>query len=155
LREFGPRIRLACGWRRFRQFAEALRRQLPAPPSAGDIVLYGSGDFHHVSLALLSRISCPINLLVCDLHPDWMRGVPLLHCGTWLWHAARLPQVRRIFHVGGDMDFDNRYAWVAPWREIEAGKFVVIPGLRQFRTRRWKRVDHEPLRESPDRPAGE
>ena len=35
--------------------------------------------------------------------------MPFLHCGTWLYHAARLPQVNRVFHVGGDVDFDNFY----------------------------------------------
>src|SRR5205823_5696000 len=106
----------------------------------------GSGDFHHVSLALVRRLTTPFNLLVLDNHPDWMRGVPFLHCGTWLYHAARLPQVRRIFHVGGDVDFDNYYRWMAPWDLIESGKIVVFPAVRRYRRGRWARVEAAPLR---------
>src|SRR5205823_5520334 len=108
LGEWGPRLRLACGWRSFRRFEEALARAAGAP---GDdrpgITFVGSGDFHHVSLALVRRLRRPCNLLVIDNHPDWMRGLPFLHCGTWLYHAARLPHVCRVFHVGGEVDFDN------------------------------------------------
>src|SRR5207302_10414620 len=105
LRRWGPRVRLACTGRRFARFTDVLRGALGAvnaddPP----VVLYGSGDFHHVTLALLRLLDQPVNLLVLDNHPDWMRGVPFMHCGTWLWHAARLRHVERIFHVGGDVD---------------------------------------------------
>jgi arginase family enzyme len=116
------------------------------------VTLYGSGDFHHVSLALLRRLPEPVNLLVIDNHPDWMRGVPFMHCGTWVYHAARLPQVQRIYHAGGDVDFDNYYRWLAPWRLLRQGKIVVLPGVRRFQGGRWARVPHHPLRSQPDRP---
>src|SRR5205823_14391349 len=106
----------------------------------------GSGDFHHVSLALVRRLTTPFNLLVLDNHPDWMRGVPFLHCGTWLYHAARLPLVQRVFHVGGDVDFDNYYRWMAPWPLLRSGKIKVLPGVRHFRTRAWQQIAHEPVR---------
>ena len=61
----------------------------------------------------------PFNLLVLDKHPDWMRGIPFLHCGTWLHHALQLPTLNRVIHCGGDLDFDNAYRWLAPWREIK------------------------------------
>ena len=100
---WGPQIRLACSFRRFQGFERELgtllgRKDDPSPA----LTVYGSGDFHHVSLALLRRLPDPFNLLVLDNHPDWMRRVPLLHCGTWLYHAACLPNVRHVFHVGGE-----------------------------------------------------
>jgi arginase family enzyme len=116
------------------------------PPTDRCITFYGSGDFHHVTLALARRIRTPFNLLVVDNHPDWMRGVPVLHCGTWLSHAARLPQVRRVFHVGGDVDFDNAYRWLAPWPQLAAGKIKVIPAIRRYTRGRWAGVRQEPLR---------
>jgi hypothetical protein len=143
--EWGPRIRLACGFGRFHQFEQALGASGGDEP--GPIIrLYGSGDFHHVSLALICRLRLPVNLLVLDNHPDWMRAVPLLHCGTWLNHAARLPSIRRVFHVGGDMDFDNRYRWLAPWDLLKSGKIVVFPARRQFRRTKWCSIPHAPLR---------
>jgi len=69
------------------------------------MTFYGSGDFHHVSLALLRRLREPFNLLVLDNHPDWMRGVPFLHCGTWLRHASLLPMGAAHLPLGGEVDF--------------------------------------------------
>jgi hypothetical protein len=76
-----------------------------------------------------------------------MRGIPFLHCGTWLYHAARLPTVRRVFHVGGDMDFDNSYRWLAPWPWLRDRKIVVWPAVRRFQKGNWSAVAHEPLKE--------
>jgi hypothetical protein len=118
-----------------------------------NFTFYGSGDFHHVSLALLRRLRGPCNLLVLDNHPDWMRAVPLLHCGTWLYHAARLPHVGRIFHVGGEVDFDNAYRWLAPWRELQSGKITVFPAKRRFRRGRWRGVKNDPVRSGGTAPA--
>lgn len=146
LRDWGPRIRLACGFGRFRRFEQTLARMLGTSSVDASMTLYGSGDFHHVTLALLRRITRPFNLLVLDNHPDWMRGLPFLHCGTWLHHAARLPAVRQIFHAGGDVDFDNGFRWLAPRARLLAGKIVVFPALRSFQASFWKNVPHEPLR---------
>src|SRR5262249_21267097 len=112
-RHWGPYLRLAVRFGAFCAFERVLGHWLQARPAAAVVALIGSGDFHHVTLALLRRLKTPFNLLVLDNHPDWMRGVPVLHCGTWLHHAARLPHVRTIFHVGGDVDFDNAWRWLA------------------------------------------
>src|SRR5262249_17872464 len=109
----------------------------------------GSGDFHHTTLALLRRLTTPINLLVLDNHPDWMRGVPLLHCGTWLAHALRLPLLHTVFHLGGDVDFDNAYRWLAPWPALRSGKIRVFPAVRRFQSGGWNSVPHDPLRPHP------
>ncbi|MBY0229785.1 MAG: hypothetical protein K2W96_10935, partial [Gemmataceae bacterium] len=151
LREWGPLLRLACGWDAFARFEIDLARRLGSTrDEPGLLSFVGSGDFHHLSLALLKRQRRPFNLLVLDNHPDWMRHVPLLHCGTWLWHAARLPLVRRVFHLGGDADFDNRYRPFAPWPLLRQGKIVVMPARRCFRG--WGEVPCEPLRAQPDEP---
>lgn len=151
--EWGPRIRMACDFLRFAAFERDLRQRLgdagAEPPM---LTFYGSGDFHHVSLALLRRLRGPFNLLVLDNHPDWMRHVPFLHCGTWLYHAARLKQVNRIFHVGGDVDFDNFYRVLAPWRMLRRGKIVVMPARRRYRAGGWTRVANSPLRDHPQSP---
>jgi hypothetical protein len=141
--EWGPRIRLACNFAAFDRFRGWLCEALPQ----GDpcVTFYGSGDFHHVTLALLDRIREPFNLLVLDKHPDWMRGVPFLHCGTWLWHALRSPYLGRVFHCGGETDFDNVYRWLAPWPEIAAGRVVILPARRRFAVGRWRRIKVQPL----------
>jgi arginase family enzyme len=144
---WGPRIRLGCSFSRFQLFERALAATLADEEAAGPaLTFYGSGDFHHVSLALLRRLPGPCNLLVLDNHPDWMRGVPFLHCGTWLYHAARLPQVRSVFHVGGNVDFDNGFRRLAPWPLLRSGKLTVFPAVRCFKTGTWTQVAHEPVR---------
>jgi hypothetical protein len=149
-RDWGPLIRLACGFSRYRSFERDLADRLGGAADAEPAVTFiGSGDFHHVSLALLRRQTRPFNLLLLDKHPDWMRAVPLLHCGTWLNHAARLPAVRHVFHVGGDLDFDNAYRWLAPWDLLEGGRLTVFPAVRRFSRGRWVGVAHEPLRHGP------
>jgi hypothetical protein len=142
-RLWGPQVRLACSFARFERFQHWLR-ELPWPP-APCVTCYGSGDFHHVTLALLGRIAQPFNLLVLDKHPDWMRGIPFLHCGTWLRHALRLPQINRVFHCGGDLDFDNAYRWLAPWRDIQSRRIVVMPARRRFLRGQWAGIDVQPL----------
>ena len=104
---WGPRIRLGCAWRRFRAFERFLGEALGPVDDRPHTTLFGSGDFHHVSLALLRRLPGPFNLLILDKHPDWMWGVPFLHCGTWVAHALKMSNVRHVFHLGGDLDFDN------------------------------------------------
>jgi len=148
MRWWGPRLRLACRWAAFRRFERELAMLIDSQRPC--LTFCGSGDFHHVSLALLGQQTSPCNLLVLDKHPDWMRGVPLLHCGTWLWHAAALPQVAKIYHVGGELDFDNGYRWLAPWRLLHSRKVAVLPAVRRFKGRRWSAVPHVALRARPD-----
>jgi hypothetical protein len=152
-RAWGPRLRLGCGFGRFRRFERALAGLFGSEKDPEPALTFvGSGDFHHVSLALVRRLAGPCNLLVLDNHPDWMRAVPLLHCGTWLYHAARLPWVGRVFHAGGDVDFDNPWRWLAPWPLLRSGKITVFPGVRRFRRGRWRHVPNEPLRPDPRTP---
>lgn len=142
-REWEPRIRLACPFRTFDRFRDWLHATMTSDDPR--VTLYGSGDFHHVTLALLHRIREPFNLLVLDKHPDWMRGIPFLHCGTWLRHALRLPELHSVYHCGGETDFDNAYRWLAPWSEITAGRIRVFPARRHFAGRRWSAIPMNPL----------
>jgi len=151
LRRWGPRVRLGCGFRRFGHFEAALAEALGSPKDGDPALSFlGSGDFHHVSLALLRRISYPFNLLILDNHPDWMRRIPFLHCGTWVHHAAQLTNVRTIFHVGGDVDFDNGFRLLAPWRCLRSGRIQVISAVRRFERGAWSDCAFPALRTAPD-----
>ena len=69
-------------------------------PNLNQFSLLGSGDYHHLTLALLHQHQTPLTLVLFDNHPDWMRPPHQYHCGTWIYAAARLPQVARIVIVG-------------------------------------------------------
>ncbi len=140
--KWGPYLRMTCG---FRQFAEFQRQLAGAVDDQPSLSFLGSGDFHHVTLALLAQQPEPFNLLVIDKHPDWMRAIPVMHCGTWLWHALQLPNLKRVVHIGGDLDFDNLYRHLAPWHDLRSGRVTVLPAYRQFHSGSWPEVSHQPL----------
>jgi hypothetical protein len=150
LQDWGPHIRMASSFRAFRRFESVCGKRCCDDASQPVLTFYGSGDFHHVTLALLRRLREPFNLLVLDKHPDWMRGIPVMHCGTWLHHALQLPNTRRVFHLGGDLDFDNSFRWLAPWRQLHSGALTVIPAVRPFTRGRWRDVPTQPLRLAAD-----
>jgi hypothetical protein len=150
---WGPLIRLACRFGRFRRFEAELADRLGGTADDRPVVtFFGSGDFHHVSLALLRRQPAPFNLLIVDKHPDWVGGVPFLHCGTWVAHALRLPNLRRVFHVGGMLDFDNYYRPFAPWPDLRSRRVVALPAVRRFRGGGWNSVESLPIRPRPETP---
>ncbi len=145
---WGPKIRMGCSFWRYRAFEEAI------PSSAKSrLTILGSGDFHHVTLALLRKLERPCHLVIIDKHPDWVRRMPIMHCGTWVAHALKLPNVRNIYHFGGDLDFDNFYRHLAPRAELRSGRIKVFPAHRQYATGDWPKIAHPPLRRNPDQPA--
>ena len=81
LRDREEELRFACRLRALR----ALPKTGEAP-----LVFLGSGDFHHVTYALLARLRRPVEVVVFDNHPDNMRYPFGIHCGSWVAHAARL-----------------------------------------------------------------
>ena len=150
LRTWGPKLRMGCSFRAFREFERDLARMLPRDNDAPTLNFIGSGDFHHVSLALTRRLREPAVLLILDHHPDWMVGVPFLHCGTWVQHALKSTCVERIIHLGGETDFDNAFRWMAPRRAILDGRITVVPGRREFQRGFWSGIPQERLTDPVD-----
>jgi arginase family enzyme len=92
-------IRFGCTRRAFARLEARLAEVLPASP---DAVFTGSGDYHHVSVPLIARAARrqPCRVLVFDNHPDNMRYLFGIHCGSWVRYAARLPGVAHVDVVG-------------------------------------------------------
>ena len=63
---------------------------------AAPFLLYGSGDFHHLTALRPRRIPEPIVSVSFDNHPDWAVGPVKWACGGWVNRALELPQVRRV-----------------------------------------------------------
>lgn len=106
MRQFERSARLWASSAVFKQLAQAL----PRPAPHGQFSLIGSGDYHHVSLALISQLTQPLTVVLFDNHPDWMRPPHQYHCGTWVYSLARLAHVERIVIVGlesGDIAEDR------------------------------------------------
>ncbi|HEX5125261.1 MAG TPA: arginase family protein [Rhodocyclaceae bacterium] len=113
LGEWQETIRFGCGLPTWRALRKTLNEKMPNEYGP---VLMGSGDFHHLSHLLIQRLpqssSKPFDVVVCDNHPDNMRFPFGIHCGSWVRHAAMLPNVRTVHVVGissGDVGW--RHAW--------------------------------------------
>jgi arginase family enzyme len=71
------------------------------------IFLLGNGDFHHLSYLLIKNMPHQnLHVAVFDNHPDNMFFPAGIHCGSWVYHASKLPHVAEISVFGiasGDM----------------------------------------------------
>lgn len=112
LQDWQEAVRFGCSLRSFRQLDAFLDGVLPEEHGC---VFMGSGDYHHVSTLLLSRLppwNTPVDLVVCDNHPDNMRYPFGIHCGSWVYHASRMAHIRHIHVIGlcsGDITL--RHSW--------------------------------------------
>ena len=88
--EWGPRLRFSAPGREIERFAEEILEEIPA------FLLFGSGDFHHLTALWLRRLTRPTILISFDNHPDWDIRPPRWACGAWINRALELPQVERI-----------------------------------------------------------
>lgn len=96
-------IRFGCYKSQFLRLATELDHKLP---DRYGTVLLGSGDYHHISLYLIQRLKKffstdkPIQIVVFDNHPDNMRYLFGIHCGSWVSYVAQLPFVSHVHVLG-------------------------------------------------------
>ena len=117
--EWQDAIRFGCTEKKFFQFKNVLQQSLPDKYGT---VLMGSGDFHHVSLLLIERLakeyssSNPIQVVVFDNHPDNMRYLFGIHCGSWISYVASLPFVSHVHVLGiSSHDISLSHFWENRW----------------------------------------
>ena len=59
-------------------------------------ILFGSGDFHHLTGLWLRQVAEPVVVVSFDNHPDWDVRPPKWCCGSWVNRALELPLVERV-----------------------------------------------------------
>ncbi len=89
-REQGPELRFSAPPRLIDKFYREFESRL-AP-----FLLYGSGDFHHLSALWIRRVGQPLIVVSFDNHPDWDIRPPKWCCGGWINRTLELPHVRRV-----------------------------------------------------------
>jgi hypothetical protein len=89
-RDWGPQLRFSAPTRLIETFYETY------DPRLTPFVVYGSGDFHHLSALWLRRLREPVVLVSFDNHPDWDVRPPRWCCGSWVNRALELPTVQRV-----------------------------------------------------------
>lgn len=123
LAKYEATLRFACSSRALRAFSRVLDEWLPAHYGT---VFTGSGDFHHLSIPLIERAAArhgPLEVVVFDNHPDNMRFVFGVHCGSWVRRAAFLPGVAHVHVVGiTSSDIGMGHAWENYWRPLYSGR---------------------------------
>jgi len=87
---WGPPLRFSAPAR----LIEAFHREIG--PQLAPFLLYGSGDFHHLTALWVRRLTEPFVLVSFDNHPDWDVRPPRWCCGGWVNRALELPQVKKV-----------------------------------------------------------
>lgn len=100
LLELGPKLRLWSTERNYQRFAKCLQQRPKPTEQRPEIFFVGSGDYHHLTPAFLSRLAEPASLIHFDNHPDWVHFAPRRHCGSWVNRALKLPNIKRIVTLG-------------------------------------------------------
>ena len=89
-RDWGPRLRFSAP----SQLVEEFYRQVG--PRLAPFLVFGSGDFHHLSALWLRRLAEPFVLVSFDNHPDWDIRPPRWGCGGWINRALELPLLEKV-----------------------------------------------------------
>lgn len=121
-------IRFGCSMRQLNRLKDYLNATLPQ--NHGTVFL-GSGDYHHISLLLIERLinnlksKKSIQVIIFDNHPDNMRYLFGIHCGSWVSHLTRLPFVSHV-HVVGITSSDVSWSklWENKWLPLIKGKLT-------------------------------
>lgn len=124
LQDWQEAIRFGCSLRLMRDFQARLERLLP--PAYGTVFL-GSGDFHHLSWPLIARLQRrqAIQVVVLDNHPDNMRYLFGVHCGSWVRRVAALDFVQQVHVVGiTSSDIGLGRSWENYWLPLMRGKLT-------------------------------
>lgn len=132
--DLATRLRLIADRPALEELRARIRRALGERPSDLEVVFYGSGDFHHLTVCLLERYDEPLTVVHVDNHPDWVMFPPTLNCGSWVTHALKLRNVARVVTLGPsgkDLEWPelkwgnlkaivNGRLQVFPWRKTES-----------------------------------
>jgi arginase family enzyme len=123
LRELGPSVRYLATRGAMRRLAGALK-----PEERDRLTFTGSGDFHHVTAALLRQFAEPLSLVVFDTHPDWDRTSPWPCCGSWVLEALKQPNVQKVVMVGlGRVDIEGWHINVGRVKELRSERVAFYP----------------------------
>ncbi len=87
--KWGPHLRFSAPAHLVEKFYGELEPQLRP------FILYGSGDFHHLTALWIRRQTEPLTVISFDNHPDWDIRPPKWCCGGWVNRALELPHVQK------------------------------------------------------------
>lgn len=87
---WGPQLRFSAHPPLIEEFYRGARKALTP------FVLYGSGDFHHLTALWARQVSESFIIVSFDKHPDWDVRPPRWCCGGWVNRTLELSQVKKV-----------------------------------------------------------
>lgn len=126
--KIGNSLRLFCSKNVIEQFKINIRQLYTTLPKPW-LTFIGSGDFHHISLALLEELpQSPTVLILIDNHPDWFYPIPKYHCGNWLSSTLSIQGLEHIAVIGPNSnDLIGRQFITAPIDAIGSNRITLYP----------------------------
>ncbi len=131
IQSWGPVLRFSASAREIERFYREQAGGLPP------FLVYGSGDFHHLSALWLRRLPSRLTTVFSfDNHPDWDIRPPKWACGGWVNRALELAAVEKVSVWGcgnfecwwpGRIFGNNQAEWagrieVHPWADDRPAK---------------------------------
>src|SRR4051812_24321461 len=89
-RDWGPRLRFSGPPRLIEEFFRDYGKRVTP------FLVYGSGDFHHLSALWIRQLAEPFVLVSFDNHPDWDVRPPRWACGGWVNRALEIPSLQKV-----------------------------------------------------------
>lgn len=160
LLELGRKMRMWSGRRSMHEFCRKLDEARCDNDDEPALTFLGSGDFHHLSAALIGRLSVPVTVIHFDNHPDFIRLSARYHCASWVNRVLSMQHVRRVVTVGpctdlampqlerGNLDaLSSGRLELYPYRHVPSsvlGRFGAGPSYRQQGRRiHWRNLHTE------------
>jgi arginase family enzyme len=133
-RDLEQRLRILASRHAFRALGERLGEG--AADGEPEVLLYGSGDFHHLTALFVALHPEPLAVVHFDNHPDWVR-YPTINCGSWVNMALASRHVAKVVTIGPCSDDLQNPEWkFANLPAIREGRLAVYP-WRSDATRLW------------------
>lgn len=127
LRDLGRRMRLWSSRRAMREFSRQLHNWGFWEGDEPVLTFLGSGDFHHLSAALIGQHSEPLTLIHFDNHPDFIRLSARYHCASWVNRVLEMQRVRRVVTVGPCTDLSVPQLEWGNLPALTSGKLELYP----------------------------
>lgn len=135
--DLAARLRIVASRPALQDLASRLRDA--AGGEGTPVTFYGSGDFHHLTAALVAAVDEPLTIVHFDNHPDWVRFPATVNCGAWVNRALELPHVRKVVTIGPCSNDLVRPEWqFANLKAVVDGRIVLYP-WRHAPSRVWGR----------------
>lgn len=129
LQSWGPQLRFTSPLSVVEAFFDVIREEIGTvnfDDPNGRFLVYGSGDFHHLSALWVRRLTQEATLVSFDNHPDWDIRPPMWCCGSWINRALDLNNIEHVAVWGcGNFETWGWHRLTGNHRDVRSGRLEV------------------------------